>query len=440
MTARVVLVTGPPLAGVTALAGALRQALPGHTVVEQADAADAVVFAVSAAAPLRASDLGILDAAARSTDLVIGVVTKADVHHDWPAVRAADQAACAARAARYRTMPWLAVAAAPRRGDPRLADLVQLLTGALADPALARRNRLRANETRLSEQIAAASAADPVAAGLHERRDAELRAAREIRSAQTLGLRNRVQQARLDLIQLARGRVADLHGELAHDASGWRWGQDFVAHAAARAEQLVAELDDAVRARSDRIADELMLSRPDTGPPTPVPQLARPGPTSRGLEMRLMTLLGAGFGLGVALAAGRLLVGLAPGAAGTAAVVGAAVGLLLTLWVVGMRGLLHERAHLDRWVGSVAAALRSDTEALVGRRLLAAEAALTAESVAAADSAAARTAERVAAIDARLRTHATAVATTAMATQRRLCSLRAALRAVRSDLNSVTAE
>ena len=55
------------------------------------------------------------------------------------------------------------------------------------------------------------------------------------------------------------------------------------------------------------------------------------------------------------------------------------MGLLLTVWVVGIRGLLHDRAVLDRWIGEVTAALRSAAEELVATRVLAAEAALTAE-------------------------------------------------------------
>ncbi|EUA43908.1 putative membrane protein [Mycobacterium xenopi 4042] len=41
--------------------------------------------------------------------------------------------------------------------------------------------------------------------------------------------------------------------------------------------------------------------------------MAAPPLTSRRLETRLMTLLGAGFGLGVALTVSRLLANLAPG-------------------------------------------------------------------------------------------------------------------------------
>ena len=88
-------------------------------------------------------------------------------------------------------------------------------------------------------------------------------------------------------------------------------------------------------------------------------------------------ILGAGFGLGVALAVTRLFAGLAPGLTVAGLVVGGLVGLLLTVWVVGIRGLLHDRAVLDRWVTDVTTTLRSAMEERVATRVLAAETALT---------------------------------------------------------------
>jgi hypothetical protein len=150
--------------------------------------------------------------------------------------------------------------------------------------------------------------------------------------------------------------------------------------------------------------------------------------------MQLMMVLGAGFGLGVALAASRLFTGLAPGLAATGAVAGGLLGLLLTVWVVGIRGLLHDRAVLDRWVGRVTATLREDTEALVATRVLAAEVDLTGQTAAADERAAAETARQLDAIDARLRERGLAAARAAAAAERRLPALRTALNAIRADL------
>ena len=92
-----------------------------------------------------------------------------------------------------------------------------------------------------------------------------------------------------------------------------------------------------------------------------------------------MMVLGAGFGLGVALGVSRLFAGLAPGLTIAGLVAGGVVGLLLTVWVVGMRGLLSDRAVLDRWISEVTGALQSTVEERVATRVLAAEAALTAD-------------------------------------------------------------
>ncbi len=125
----VVLVSGPWLAGTTGVIAALRERLPQHTFVEPAElrpgaAPVAVVFVVSATAPLTESDCALLDAAAADTDAVIGVVTKIDVHRTWRDVLDADRRIAAAHAPRYAGMPWVGAAAAPDLGAPVVDDLV----------------------------------------------------------------------------------------------------------------------------------------------------------------------------------------------------------------------------------------------------------------------------------------------------------------------------
>ncbi|EUA43165.1 hypothetical protein I552_7906 [Mycobacterium xenopi 3993] len=53
----------------------------------------------------------------------------------------------------------------------------------------------------------------------------------------------------------------------------------------------------------------------------------------------------------MALTVSRLLANLAPGLTAAGVVACVAIGLAVTVWVVGTRGLLHDRAVLDRWVG-----------------------------------------------------------------------------------------
>lgn len=148
-----------------------------------------------------------------------------------------------------------------------------------------------------------------------------------------------------------------------------------------------------------------------------------------------MMILGAGFGLGVALVVTRLFAGLAPGMTAAGLVVGGAVGLAMTVWVVGIRGLLHDRAVLDRWVSDVANVVRSALEERIATRVLVAETALSSESAHRDEVESGAAAERVAAIDAELRQHAVHRAQAAKDRDRRLPSLQRALDAVRSELN-----
>lgn len=444
-----ILVIGPWLAGVSSLTAALRQRMPEREFVESGELAPdiapiAVVFAVSAVAPLAESDCAVLDGAVRHTDLVIGALTKIDVHRDWRAVLRADAGTVGAHAPRLRDMPWVGVAAAPPGGAPYLDGLVAVLQDALSDDTLARRNRLRTWETHIGEQIGAASATavDAESAGLHRRREEILRDARLSRSERTIALRSRIQQARVQLGYFARNRCASVRTELSEDASTWRgrpWvgrrrADDFQTYVAARAAEVAAEVDSGVTEQFRDIAAELGLAAPATPLAAPAPEVGCAGLSSRRLEMQLMMVLGAGFGLGVALAAGRLFTGLAPGLTAVGAVAGGLLGLLFTVWVVGIRGLLHDRALLDRWVGRVTAALREDTEAWVANRVLAAEADFTGQVAADDERTAAETVRQLASIDARLRERAVAVARTTAAAERRLPGLRAALKAVRADL------
>src|ERR1700760_4499507 len=117
----VVLVTGPWMAGVTGVVAALRERLAHHQFVDPPDrgpgaAPVAVVFVVSPAAQLAESDCVLLDAAAEHTDVVVGVVSKIDVHRNWHDMLTANRAALAAHAPRYGQVPWVGAAAGPDLG------------------------------------------------------------------------------------------------------------------------------------------------------------------------------------------------------------------------------------------------------------------------------------------------------------------------------------
>jgi len=451
----VVLVTGPWMAGVSGVVAALSDRLPQHKFVESTDLAHgdaplAVVFVVSAAAHLTESDCTLLDTAAEHTDMVVCAVAKIDVHHTWRDVLAADRDALAAHAPRYAHVPWVGTAAAPELGEGRVDDLVDAVSAQLAAPDIPRRNRLRAWESRL-HNVAQRFDHDAEGAGrqarvdaLREARGTALRERRQSKTERSITLRGQIQQARVQLSYFARNRCTSVRGELQEDAAALprRKMGSFQGHTRERVEQVIAEVSAGTDVHLTDIADVMgmRLALPPLEPLPVVPMVedAPPPLKSRRQETALMLLLGAGFGLGVGLTLSRMLAGLTPRrnpaleVAGTAACV--AVGLALTFVVVTLRGLLRDRALLDRWAGEVTASLRSVAEELVATRVLLAESALTTALAAHDETENARVAEQVSAIDRELREYAISAARAAAARDRQMPTVRAALDVVRAQL------
>jgi hypothetical protein len=443
-----VLVTGPWLSGVSGVVAALSGRLPKETFLESADLATGeapavVVFVVSAAAPLTESDCALLDAATAETDGVIGVVSKIDVHHNWEDVLTGNRQILAAHAPRYRDVQWVGVAAAPEEGEPRIDDLVTAVSGQLADAELARRNRLQAWKFRL-ETVADRYDRDADGLGrrarieaLREQRSEILRQRRLSKSERTIALRSQTQQARVQLSYFARNRCASVRSELQEDASSLSRGKlaAFESQAGARLKEIIAEVDDGTTTHLAEVAQTLDLTiDPPAAAPLPTVDLPAPALKSRKLETRLMMLVGAGFGLGVALTLSRLLADLTPGLTVAGAVACAAIGLALTVWVVGMRGLLRDRALLDRWAGEATALVQSAVEQLVATRVLAAESSLTAVLNEEDEGESARVADQVSAIDTELREHSVVGARAAALRGKEMPALQAALAAVRAEL------
>ena len=181
-----------------------------------ADAPAAVVFVVSAVAPLTESDCALVDLATQHTDLVIGVVSKIDVHRDWRDVLAADRSRLAAHAERYQRCP---VGGCRRRrriwANPTSTSSSICCGQRLDDPDVKRRNRLRAWEVPHCDRDRAASTrtAGRRPAGTGDRaaeNDATtvLRERRLAKSERTIALRSQIQQARVQLDVL---RAQPLH-------------------------------------------------------------------------------------------------------------------------------------------------------------------------------------------------------------------------------------
>jgi hypothetical protein len=443
-----VLVTGPWLAGVTAVVEALTERLPKQKFVESADleageAPTLVVFVVSAAASLTESDCALLDASMAETDAVIGAVSKIDVHRNWEDVLAGNRDVLSSHAARYRDVAWVGVAAAPESGEPQIDDLVAAVSDKLADKGLPRRNRLRAWNFRL-QTIAGRYDRDADGAGrrarvevLRDQRSSILRERRLSKSERTIALRSQTQQARVQLSYFARNRCAAVRSELQEDASSLTKAKlpEFESFAGGRLNEVIAEVDAGTTTHLADLAHGLGLSA-DTSASTSLPTINLPAPQlkSRKLETRLMMLVGAGFGLGVALTLSRLLADLTPGLTIAGAVACAAIGLGLTVWVVRTRGLLRDRGLLDRWVGEATAQLQSAVEQLVATRVLAAESTLTAALGEQDEGESARVAEQVSVIDTELREHSVVAARASALRGREMPTLQAALAAVRAEL------
>ena len=449
----VVLVTGPWLAGVTGVVAALSERLPEHRFIESTDLAAgeapaAVVFVVSAAAVLTESDCVLLDAATAETDAAIGAVSKIDVHRNWEEVLASNRGVLAAHAPRYRDAPWVGVAAAPERGEPRVDDLAAAVSDQLANSELPQRNRLRAWQSRL-QTVADRYDRDADGAGrrarveaLREQRSDILRQRRLSKSERTIALRSQTQQARVQLSYFARNRCASVRSELQEDAASLPRAKlpEFESYAGGRLNEVIAEVDDGTTTHLTDVAKSLGLAvESPASAALPTIDLPAPQLKSRRLETRLMMLVGAGFGLGVALTLSRLLADLAPGLTVAGAVACAAIGLALTVWVVGTRGLLRDRALLDRWAGEATALLQSAVEQLVATRVLAAESSLTAALGEQDEGESVRVAEQVGVIDAELREHAVVGARAAALRGREMPTLQAGLEAVRVELGEPAA-
>jgi hypothetical protein len=449
----VVLVTGPWLAGATGLIAALRARLPDHEFVEAqdiaaTDAPAAVVFVVSAVAPIVESDCALIDLAAQHTDLVVGAVSKTDVHRGWRDVLAENRTRLIAHGPRYKEVPWVGVAAAPDLGEPDVDELVELLGPRLDNADVRRRNRLRAWESRLQNVIARHDkdgAGDDRRArvgALRERRDGVQRQRRASKSERTIALRSQIQQARVQLAYFARNRCTSVRSELQEDASSMtrRRLPEFESYVRTRVDEVVDEVEVGATKHLADMATELGLTAPEPPPPPAQPTMAPPPLKSRRLETRLMMVLGAGFGLGVALGISRLFAGLAPGMTIAGLVAGSVIGLLLTVWVVGMRGLLSDRAMLDRWVGVVIGMLQGTLEERVATRVLVAEAELSTDAARRDEADAEVAADQIAEIDAELREHAALTARAAALRDRRLPPLQKALDTVRAELAAGSAD
>ena len=419
-----VLVIGPALSGTTSVADVLRRRLPLRRFVEELPSGEcptAVVFVVSATAPMVESDCRLLDSVAATTDMVIGVVSKIDAHRSWCDVLEMNRNGLGPHHGCRKRVRWVGASAAPDIGVPDVEALTELVRAGLDDDALARRNELRASEswlTRLERERRVA-----VTALVSERHSA-MRARRLARSEQSIAVRTEVGRSRLHLLDFARERCASVRATLRNRLAATR-RRDLVAFTSLAVATL-ADLGDEVVREADRHlrlnglgteglaanglgaddlgadglgadglgADGLGADGLGAGPPPPRPSRQ---------EVVLAVLFGAGFGVGLALTVWRSLVGLAPGWSTEYGFVCAAMGLTLAMWAVHTRRSVNDRAVLDRWVGELTDRARVTLEGWVGRRMLAVDATWSAEAAERDAREALRLSRQLAAIDRAIR-------------------------------------
>lgn len=431
------------------MATELQRRIPGWRFVETPDVDAgvvpvAVVFVTSAVAPVTESDCALAHLVTAEIDAVVAVVSKVDDHRDWRAVLAANRERLASRAPRYRRIPWVGAAAAPRLGEPIVEGLVEHLQRDLDDPSLDRRNSLRAREFRVQSAMsrleAEAVGADhrSRADALRGTRDRLLRQERLSMSDGTVALRRGIQQARVAVTYSARTQCVTVRTELQNEvaASGRRRFGDIEQCVRRRCADLLSDVDEEITAHIRDVAVAVGLDElPRPFPARPI-AVADPPLKSRRLETQLMTVLGAGFGLGVALLVSRLFAGMAPDVAAGGPMAGGVIGLALTVWVVRSRGLLHDRAVLDRWVAEVTGAVRAAAEERVATTVLAAEAALASAHLARNEAARLQKRRRIAEIDAELREHGCEIARAEAAREREMPALQRALDAIHNALTS----
>ncbi|WP_137723886.1 hypothetical protein [Prescottella subtropica] len=387
-------------------AGPVLSALAGQDPVTDArDGGAAVVVPVlDGASVLGRDELAALDEAAAGVEHVLFVLT--DVGEPGrDAVHRRDEELLRAHHTRY--------------ADARILTDVDALTAAVsdalaADPATtADRGDRRAVSvllTRTCRRIG--QVADALRAGndtgtveLRARR-ARLVAARDGgRVERSAELRAEVQRARMDLLHEAGARVravaATARAEI--DRAGRVELRDYPVRMAELSRAAVADVDAVV---SPRLADLAVRAGTSDLPPAAAPPIelgfAGPEPRHRGVEDRVMVVVGASAGVGL----GRLAVtpiAMVPALDIATIPVTLALGGAAAWGIARSRRLAADRAHVRQWAAEATAHLRAQLEQRVLGRILETEAAVGARILADGRAAGLTADEELAAVDAELR-------------------------------------
>ncbi|WP_307817218.1 hypothetical protein [Nocardia acididurans] len=353
---------------------------------------------------------------------------EAAVPPEAEATTAAPQNSPAAAASEVEIVPVSArVAAVARAGsDAALLDRsglgwlhALLVAAAGAGPegdqaAIVRDRVVGETRVRIERQLAKLRGGGDVTA-LREERATLLAVSDGGRGTAMATLRNRMQLARVDLVHEVGSRVRALNAGIRAEIEGLPCTAeaDTPERLAGAVEDLTREMDRAVRNRLLELTSqveqaagaadwEVAEAAVKAARAVPVRPGSGPERRRRGLEDRLMLLVGASAGFGL----GRFVV--APLAVWESfewaiVPVGLVLGLAVAAWVVRARGQLAERAHLQQWVSDTLVNVKAQSEQRVATALVEAEERLAEEVVGATTERMVETDRRVGELEAQLR-------------------------------------
>lgn len=358
-----------------------------------------VVLVLDGASVLGRDELAALDVAAAGVEEVVFVLTGGR-EQGREVVRQRDTALLRAHSPRF---------AAARPVD--VADAVTAVRAVLdADPAVvADRNDRRAAYSlveRTCRRMAETArtlrdGGDGTGAESLRARRARLAALRDGGRAERLArLRADVQRARVDVVHDAGSRIraVSVAARSEIDRAGRRDLPALPARVAGLLADAAAEVDGVLARRVTDIVDRAGVPQQPSSPAPPIPVPDGPETRHRGVEDRLMVLVGASAGVGL----GRLAV--APISMLPAFDI-ASIPITLTLggaaawWIARARRLVADRIHLRQWAADATVHARSQLEQRVLGRILEVEAEVSARVIADCRAAGLDVDEQLAALD-----------------------------------------
>ncbi|MFC7446679.1 hypothetical protein [Rhodococcus daqingensis] len=365
------------------LIGALTAAEPRSRALRYTELPDpsagVALMVLDAAAPLGREELDLLRGGAEFAHTVVFALTKVDAHDGWAAVARRNADLLAAHAPRFAGVVIHPVSAPDGSGlDELRAALLEAHESAPRREAQLRQ-RVAGVAERTGELVRASvvslRAGDDTATLRAER--AALIADREgWRTERAAVLRRVAALARVDLVHEVNDRVRaeSAAARAALDRADRAALASYPSRLRAAVAELTARVDEATDARLAEIGGQVLgAALPDENRLSSVPSIEPPSPRHRGIEDRMMIVLGASAGLGL----GRMV--MAPLSTMPALdLVSIPVTLLLgaaaAWWLTRARGHLADRTHLRQWTVETLATVRSVLEQRVLGRLVDVEA------------------------------------------------------------------